>query len=194
MIQEKLNQSLVFKDEGNNLYKAKEYKKAMRKYHNAILYLKGIDNDLHGTPAFLQVASVDPNSDKKITPELEKECIKANISVYNNLAVCILANARDNSTSTAEQEYEKVVKYADIVLELEAENDKALYRKAQALKLMRNFSSAREVFEKLKAVQEKNRIFDKEVISGIKECQEALKENDKKEKSMYQNMFTKLSL
>ena len=62
MIQEKLEKSLTFKDEGNNLYKAKEYKKAMRKYHNAILYLKGIDNDLHGTPAFLQSASVDPNS------------------------------------------------------------------------------------------------------------------------------------
>ena len=62
MIQEKLEKSLAFKDEGNNFYKAKEYKKAMRKYHNAILYLKGIDNDLHGTPAFLQSASVDPNS------------------------------------------------------------------------------------------------------------------------------------
>ena len=66
MIQEKLEKSLAFKDEGNNLYKAKEYKKAMRKYHNAILYLKGIDNDLHGTPAFLQSASVDPNSGKYI--------------------------------------------------------------------------------------------------------------------------------
>merc|ERR1712050_251314 len=92
MIQEKLNQALAFKDEGNDLYKAKEYKKAMRKYHNAILYLKGIDNDLHGTPAFLQTSSVDPNSEKKISAELEQECIKTNISVYNNLAVCILAN------------------------------------------------------------------------------------------------------
>ena len=53
--------------------------------------------------------------DKKISPELEKECIKANISVYNNLAVCILANARDNSISNADQEYEKVVKYAGMV-------------------------------------------------------------------------------
>ena len=66
MIQEKLSQSLAFKDEGNELYKAKEYKKAMRKYHNAILYLKGIDNDLHGTPAFLQTSSVDPNSGKNL--------------------------------------------------------------------------------------------------------------------------------
>ena len=62
MIEEKLKQALAFKDEGNSFYKVKDYKKAMRKYHNAILYLKGIDTDLHGTPAFLQNASVDPNS------------------------------------------------------------------------------------------------------------------------------------
>jgi len=191
MIQEKLEKSLAFKDEGNNFYKAKEYKKAMRKYHNAILYLKGIDNDLHGTPAFLQSASVDPNSEKKITEEMEQECIKANISVYNNLAACILATVKDNSTSNAEKEHEKVVKYTDIVLELDEENDKALYRKAQALKLLRDFSGARETFEKLKSVQaKKGQNVPKDVITGIKDCQEALKDYDKKEKSMYQNMFT----
>ena len=70
-----------------------------------------------------------------------------------------------------------------------------MYRKAQALKLLRNFSKAREVFEELKDVQEKKgQNVPKDVISGIKECQEALKNYDKKEKSMYQNMFTKLSL
>lgn len=190
MIQEKLDKSLAFKDEGNDLYKAKEYKKAMRKYHNAIMYLKGIDNDLHGTPAFLQTSSVDPNSEKKITEEMEKECIKTNISVYNNLAACILANARDNSISNVDQEHEKVVKYTDIVLELDGENDKALYRKAQALKLLRDFSGARETFEKLKSVQtKKGQNVPKDVITAIKECTEALKVYDKKEKSMYQNMF-----
>ena len=32
--------------------------------------------------------------------------------------------------------------FADIVLELDEENDKALYRKAQALKVLRDFSGA----------------------------------------------------
>ena len=80
---------------------------------------------------------------------------------------------------------------ADIVLELDEENDKALYRKAQALKLLRDFSGARETFEKLKSVQaKKGQNVPKDVITGIKDCQEALKDYDKKEKSMYQNMFT----
>ena len=45
--------------------------------------------------------------------------------------------------------------FADIVLELDEENDKALYRKAQALKLLWDLSGARETFEKLKSVQAK---------------------------------------
>ena len=46
---------------------------------------------------------------------MEQECIKANISVYNNLAACILASVKDNSISNAEKEHEKVVKYTGMV-------------------------------------------------------------------------------
>ena len=96
MIQEKLEKSLAFKDEGNNLYKAKEYKKAMRKYHNAILYLKGIDNDLHGTPAFLQSASVDPNSGnyRYLLRKTLRLIICLNPKVSNNRvhSLCFISN------------------------------------------------------------------------------------------------------
>ena len=84
-IETKLQTALKFKEEGNVLYKSKDFKKAMRKYHNAILYMKGIDNDLHGTPEFLKTSSVNPDSEKKIDDELEDKCIEANISIYNNL-------------------------------------------------------------------------------------------------------------
>ena len=94
----KLATALAFKEEGNTLYKAKEYKKATRKYHNAILYMKGIDNDLHGTPAYLQAVSVNPDSNVKISEDLEKQCIKANIAIYNNLAACLLASSPEGSS------------------------------------------------------------------------------------------------
>ena len=84
---------------------------------------------------------------------MEQECIKANISVYNNLANT--ATVKDNSTSNAEKEQEKVVKYTDIALELDEENNKALYQKA--CKLLWDLSGARETFEKLKSVQAKKR-------------------------------------
>ena len=133
------------------------------------------------------MSSVDPNSQVKITPECEQECIKANISIYNNLAACLLASIKDKNDQKNDQELEKVIKYADIVLELDGKNDKALFRKAQAQKQLRNFSCARENFEILKGIQGLK--VSKDVVQGIKECQEALKESDKKEKSMYKNMF-----
>lgn len=185
-IGEKLQTALNFKNEGNELYKAKEYKKAMRKYHNGILYLKGIDNDLHGTPSFLQAASVDPDSEKKISDQMELECINANISIYNNLAACLLASGEHNT----EADSEKVIKYTDIVLELDDSNDKALFRKATALKSLRNYSDAKDTFELLKAVLTKKGLpISREIIKESQECQEALKDYEMKEKAMYQNMF-----
>jgi hypothetical protein len=89
-IEEKLQTALKFKEEGNQFYKDGNFKKAAGKYHRAVLYMKGIDTDLHGTPAFLQAASVDPNHEKHIKKETEQRCIEINISVYNNLAACLL--------------------------------------------------------------------------------------------------------
>ena len=137
------------------------------------------------------MSSVDPNSQVHITPECEQECIKANISIYNNLAACLLASLKDKNDQNNqknEKELEKVIQYADIVLELDSKNDKALFRKAHAQKQLRNFSNARENFELLKGMQGLK--VSKDVIQGIKDCTEALKESDKKEKSMYKNMFS----
>ena len=186
VIQSKLATALKFKEEGNEFYKAKNYKKAMRQYHNARMYLKGIDTDLHGTPAFLQSASVDPNSSKKVAKEVEDQCIAANISIYNNLAACLLASPDHQS----EADFEKVVTYADIVLELDPENDKAMYRKAQALKKAKNFSKAKDTLEELvKVSKKKSKPIPKDVAEDMKLCQEMLKNYDLKAKAMYENMF-----
>ena len=96
-IEEKLKKALEYKELGNNFYKEGNFKAAAGKYHRAILYMKvdftcckisrntfltlqAIDNDLHGTPAFLQTASVDPNNVKHIKKEVEQQCIQTNIS------------------------------------------------------------------------------------------------------------------
>jgi len=187
-LEEKLETALAFKEDGNTLYKAKEYKKAMRKYHNAILYMKGIDNDLHGTPAYLQAVSVDPNSKVKISEDLEKQCIKANIAIYNNLAACLLASSPAGSKT--EVEYEKILKYLDIVLELDPENDKALYRKGQAFKHMKDFEKSKDIFEELVKIQtKKKQPIPKDVLEDIKNLSLILKNSEKQAKDMYANMF-----
>jgi tetratricopeptide (TPR) repeat protein len=158
----------------------------MRKYHNAILYMKGIDNDLHGTPAFLQNVSVNPEAANCMRPEDEEKCIKANISIYNNLAACLLAS----SSHTTEADYEKVAKYAEIVIELDDSNEKAWYRNGQAMIQVKNYTKAKECFEKVKKIKEKNgHPVTNDVLIYIKECNEVLKKYDQDEKTMYKNMF-----
>ena len=111
--------------------------------------MQGIDNDLHGTPAFLQNASVDPNHKKHIDPEVEmeifypfrfsnitphqprdnpiwiilkveKQCIALNISIYNNLAACLL-QLKDSKA-------ERIKEVTEVVIELDSSNEKAWFR------------------------------------------------------------------
>ena len=84
------------------------------------IIVQGIDNDLHGTPAFLQVASVDPNHKKHIDPEVEKRCIELNISIYNNLAACLL--------QIADSKAERIKEVTEVVIELDPSNEKAWFR------------------------------------------------------------------
>ena len=79
-VAQKLDKALEYKDIGNSFYKEGNFKNAARNYHRAILYLKGIDTDLHSTPAFMQAASVDPNHEKHIDKDTENKCIQTNIS------------------------------------------------------------------------------------------------------------------
>ena len=78
-IEEKLKEATRYKEMGNELYKMKDYRAAAVKYHRSIIYLKGIDNDLHGTPAYLQAVSVNPDQANCISKQMEQECIQLNI-------------------------------------------------------------------------------------------------------------------
>ncbi|XP_023327118.1 tetratricopeptide repeat protein 9C, partial [Eurytemora carolleeae] len=95
-IEEKLKEATRYKEMGNELYKMKDYRAAAGKYHRSILYLKGIDNDLHGTPAYLQAVSVNPDQANCISKQMEQECIQLNIQVHNNLCACILQQESGN--------------------------------------------------------------------------------------------------
>ena len=47
-VENKLKEAKVYKDAGNELYKAGDYRRAAKKYLRSILFLKGIDSDVHG--------------------------------------------------------------------------------------------------------------------------------------------------
>ena len=92
--------------------------------------------------------------------------------------------------SKTEVEYEKILKYLDIVLELDPENDKALYRKGQALKHMKDFEKSKDIFEELVKIQtKKKQPIPKDVLEDIKNLSLILKNSEKQAKDMYANMF-----
>ena len=177
-IEEKLDKALEYKDLGNTLYKEGNYKAAAGKYHRAILFMKGIDNDLHGTPAFLQTASVDPNHSKHIKEEVEKKCIETNISVYNNLCACLLQQPDSNA--------ERIKELAEVVIELDKTNEKAWYRHGQGCVRMKDYETARNSFAK---VVELSGGKNKDVGKWIKQCDQELEIRKNKEKKMYKEMF-----
>jgi len=151
---------------------------AAGKYHRAILYMKAIDNDLHGTPAFLQAASVDPNHAKHIKKEVEQQCIQTNISVYNNLCACLLKQPESSA--------ERIKELAEVVIELDKNNEKAWFRHGQGCVRLKDFETARESFVK---VSELSGGKNKEVGKWLKQCDKELELRRSKEKMMYQEMF-----
>ena len=177
-IEQKLDTAAEFKDAGNGFYKASDFKAAAGKYHRAILYMKGIDNDLHGTPAFLQSASVDPNHEKHIDPALEQRCIQLNISIYNNLCACLLQQ-KDSKA-------ERIKELAEVVLELDKNNEKAWFRHGQAAVRLNDFEKAKESFGKVAELSEGR---NKEVPRWLQKCDVELKKRRDKELKMYKEMF-----
>jgi len=139
---------------------------------------QGIDTDLHGTPAFLQGASVDPNHDKHIDKETEDKCIQTNISVYNNLCACLLQQPDASS--------ERIKQLAEIVIELDSKNEKAWFRRGQACVRLKNFDEAKVSFTKVKEISGGK---NKEVGKLLQHCDQELQKRKNKEKRMYQEMF-----
>jgi len=178
-ISEKLATANQYREAGNGLYRQGKFKAAASKYHRAILYMKGIDNDLHGKPAFLQMESVNPDSENQISPELESECISANVSIYNNLAACML--------QLPDSDPARIQQWAEVVIELDANNSKAWYRRGQALMRSQKWDDAKTSFEK--SMECSGNTGDKNIHRFINECQSHLQEQNQKEKDMYRDMF-----
>lgn len=81
---EKIAQSMEMKNEGNERFKAMDYQAAIRKYHNAILYIKGL-GDRSQTLQALGGGAEDPTN-PEITKEDHKKIKDLQFMCYNNLA------------------------------------------------------------------------------------------------------------
>lgn len=79
-IQGRLERAKALKQEGNDLFKAREWKMAVKKYHHALMFCKGITDKLDFIPGLAAAGGVKPSQEE------EREATDLTMAVTNNLA------------------------------------------------------------------------------------------------------------
>lgn len=132
------------KAEGNELYKNKKIKRAILKYHAALLCIKACN------------LKEEPGADIKDQLErLQADC-------YNNLSACLLLQPSCD--------LHRVLEYTANVLRVLPRNAKALFRKGVAHYRLKDYALARQCLEEAKA---RCKAPDQEIEKYIQLCREA---------------------
>lgn len=101
------------------------------------------------------------------------------LAAHLNLAMCFLKI----------QEPGPALDNCNKALELDSANEKALFRRGEALFAMKEFESARDNFQKVTQLYPSN----KAAKSQVALCQKRIKEQHEKDKRIYANMFQKFA-
>ncbi|ALC38323.1 FK506-bp2 [Drosophila busckii] len=114
------------------------------------------------------------------TADNDSDEIKAlKVATHSNIALC---HQKSNDHFEAKQE-------CNAVLELDANNVKALYRRGQCNMTINELDDALEDFQKVIQLEPGNKAAANHVVI----CKQKIKQNKDKEKKLYANMFTKLA-
>ncbi|KAL4645833.1 peptidyl-prolyl cis-trans isomerase FKBP5-like [Arapaima gigas] len=112
--------------------------------------------------------------------EEQQQAVRALLLVAQlNLALCYLRL----------HEYAHVVDNCNKVIELDAKNEKALYRRGEARLLRNEFSLAMDDFQRVLQVNPLNRA----ARTQISVCQQKIREYHERDKKIYANMFQKFA-
>lgn len=132
------------KEAGNEAYGKKNIKRAIVKYHAALLCIKLCNpKEQPGTAIKAQVE------------RLRADC-------YNNLAACLLLQPNCD--------YSRVIEYCSNTLRVLPKNTKAMYRKGVAHYHLRNYSLARQYLDDAKKLR---KVPDEEIEHYLKLCIQA---------------------
>ncbi|XP_033112762.1 tetratricopeptide repeat protein 9C-like [Anneissia japonica] len=178
---DRITQAESYKVEGNLLYKQKEYKKAIGKYHRALLFLKGLQDNAQMKAMRSVLLSVnEPSIEDGLTNDIKDKIKNIEIGCYNNLSVCLLQDDQPN--------YDRIAEYSMNVIKLDSKNVKAYYRQGLAYYHKRNFTSSLESFHQAK--RHSKDTVDPSIKKYISKCETELANQDEKTKAMYKSMFS----
>jgi len=135
----KLKTAQSKKDEGDAEFKSSNLQRALMFYHQALFYLKGLDSNttdvVAGNPGD-QSATMSPEK-KEINDLIEK--------VYLNMCACLIKQGK----------WQRAIDTAGKVLEKNADNVKAKFRKGKALGELGFFEKATAMLEELLQANDK---------------------------------------
>lgn len=167
-----LEEAVQMKTEGNTFYREKNLRSAIRRYHSALLILRGLDSEVMSC-----VKGLGP-APQPLSQEQETLMRNTQVDVYNNLAACLLQRETVN--------YGRVQEYSLRVLQWQPHNVKALYRAGVATLELGDAQMAKEYFTQ--ALKEQPN--DINVKKYLHKAEERLNQELQKEKAMYRGMFS----
>jgi len=175
--------ALQYKQDGNAAFKAKDFKVAIRNYHKALLYVRGIDQHAVKLPqmiASLQQQREREARQRELTEELTELVDNLRVDICNNLAASLLQSER------APFSLQKVLDYCDEAIELRPTNRKSWFRRGQAYSRAGEHEKAEQSLTKARDLLPER---DPAIERLLASCRAQLKQQYQKEQSMYTAMF-----
>ena len=114
-----------------------------------------------------------------LSEEDEKQAKALQLAAHLNLAMCFLKI----------QEPNQALESCDKSLEIDSSNEKALFRRGEALFGMKEFDMARDNFQRVVQLYPANKAGKSQLVL----CQKRIKEQHEKDKRIYANMFQKFA-
>eukprot|EP00040_Diaphanoeca_grandis_P044750 m.13435 g.13435 ORF g.13435 m.13435 type:complete len:207 (-) comp9730_c0_seq1:36-656(-) len=165
--------AIKLKEEGTEFYKAKDFKKAMRKYHQGHLYSKGIGASAQDALGMLGGGGGTPSA--SLPKALQQEVQETHIALLNNIAAIHFNN----------KNYERAVTYTTDAIKKDAKNLKALLRRGRSNWALNKLQTAESDINAVLVLDPTNA----QALKVRKEMDSKNKEYDTKTKAMYSNMF-----
>ncbi|XP_066505959.1 tetratricopeptide repeat protein 9C [Hoplias malabaricus] len=172
-VEAQLADAVRLKTEGNAFYREKNVRFAIRRYHHALLVLRGLDSEV--TSVLKSLGSQSPT----LTPQQEELLRSTQVDCYNNLAACLLQRK--------DVDFNRVKEYSLKVLHWRPGDVKALYRAGVATLELGDAETARQYL--LQASRGKPN--DANVKKQLQRVEERLSKDYQKEKALYKGMFSK---
>lgn len=169
-------QALTFKQSGNEFFKSKEYNKAKKKYHCALLQTRAISSrDTVGRSMSFFNDSVNDGLKYSASLNFKTEVESLEASCNKNLAMIFII----------EENWSKGLEYCKKALDFNEEDEKSLYRYHTCTTNLGLIDEGKDAIDKLLKINPCSKLYRQAYQNLLIQC----KENTSRQKQLYQNMF-----